>query len=94
MEIEDWRNIIDAVDRELVELLNKRASAARAIGHIKEQTGMPVYEPRREQTILENVSLANQGPLPNEDLHYIFQNIIAVMRAFQTSEGERRRKAQ
>jgi chorismate mutase len=88
MEIEDWRKKIDAIDLELVRLLNERGIAARAIGRLKQQTNLPIYEPQREETILENVSKANPGPLPTPDLHFIFQNIIAVMRSFQHSDVE------
>lgn len=94
MEIEDWREKIDAIDRELVKLLNSRAAAAREIGKIKQQTGAPIYEPRREEIIFENVSKANDGPLPAKDLHYIFQNIISVMRAFQVSDTDTRELSQ
>jgi chorismate mutase len=86
MGIEDWREEIDVIDRELVRLLNRRGLAARAIGRLKQATNLPVYEPRREEVILENVSRANAGPLPTPDLHFIFQNIISVMRAFQQSD--------
>jgi chorismate mutase len=88
MEIEDWRERIDAIDHELVKLLNERAVAARAIGRLKQKTNLPIYEPRREEIILKNVSEMNAGPLPTPDLHFIFQNIIAVMRAFQHSDTE------
>jgi chorismate mutase len=88
MEIEDWRKKIDAIDLELVKLLNERGIAARAIGRLKQQTNLPVYEPQREEIILQNVSKANAGPLPTQDLHFIFQNIIAVMRSFQRSDAE------
>lgn len=88
MEIEDWREKIDAIDLELVKLLNERGKAARAIGRLKQQTNLPVYEPQREEIILRNVSEANTGPLATPDLHFIFQNIIAVMRAFQHSDAE------
>jgi len=87
MEIEDWRTQIDTIDRELVGLLNKRAAAARAIGELKRQTSLPIYEPRREAQILQNVSEANEGPLPDAKLHYIFEHVIAVMREFQRSEA-------
>jgi chorismate mutase len=88
MEIEDWREKIDAIDRELVKLLNERGIAARAIGRLKQQTNLPIYEPNREEIILKNVSEVNAGPLPTRDLHFIFQNIIAVMRTFQQSDPE------
>ena len=90
MEIDDWRKKIDAIDLELVKLLNERGVAARAIGRLKQQTNLPIYEPKREEIILQNVSEANAGPLPTPDLHFIFQNIIAVMRSFQRSDAESR----
>lgn len=86
MDIEDWRKKIDVIDQELVKLLNQRGIAARAIGRLKQQTNLPIYEPQREETILQNISKANAGPLPTPDLHFIFQNIIAVMRNFQHSD--------
>jgi len=89
MDIEDWRNKIDAIDQQLVRLLNERGTAARAIGRLKQQTNLPIYEPQREQIIFDNVAKANAGPLSTADLHFIFQNIIAVMRAFQRSDTQR-----
>ena len=50
MDISDWRTKIDALDLQIVELLNQRAEAARAIGMLKEATDMPVYEPNRERS--------------------------------------------
>jgi chorismate mutase len=88
MEIEDWRKKIDAIDLELVRLLNERGIAARAIGRLKQKTKLPIYEPQREEIILKNVSEANAGPIPTPDLHSVFRSIIAVMRAFQHSETE------
>ncbi|MGI8959701.1 MAG: chorismate mutase [Bryobacteraceae bacterium] len=88
MDIEDWRKTIDAIDLELVKLLNERGTAARAIGRLKQQTNLPIYEPQREEIILQNVGKANAGPLPTPDLHFIFQHIVAVMRSFQHSDTQ------
>ncbi len=87
MEIEEWRRKIDAIDQKLVELINKRANAAREIGRIKQRANLPIYEPGREEIIMKKVSATNAGPLPSSDLQFIFENIIAVMRAFQRSES-------
>lgn len=86
MDISDWRTRIDRLDLEIVELLNQRAEAARAIGKLKEATDMPVYEPNREQVIFENVRSHNRGPLPDSELVYIYQRVIAVMRSLQRNE--------
>ena len=48
MEIADWRKKIDEMDEQIVELISRRAEAAKAIGDIKRQAQLPVYEPQRE----------------------------------------------
>jgi chorismate mutase len=86
MDIEDWREKIDELDRKLVELLSERARAAAEIGRLKRDTNLPVYEPDRERIVLENVEEANPGPLPGRDLVRIYERIIDVMRNIQKQE--------
>jgi chorismate mutase len=86
MDIEDWRKKIDDLDRKLVELLSERARAAVAIGKLKRNTSMPVYEPDRERIVFANVQNANPGPLPGRDLVRIYERIIDVMRNIQKQE--------
>jgi chorismate mutase len=86
MDIEGWRRQIDELDRNIVALINQRASAAREIGKLKRSTSLPVYEPNRERTIFENVRAANRGPLPDIELTHIYERIIDVMRALQRDE--------
>jgi len=86
MDIEDWRKKIDDVDRKLVVLLSERAKAAIAIGKLKRDTSMPIYEPDRERVVFENVQGANGGPLPGRDLVRIYERIIDVMRNIQKEE--------
>jgi len=86
MTIEELRIRIDALDRQLVELLSERARAAQMIGHLKAATSLPVYEPDREKIIYANVRAANKGPLPDIELTHIYERIIDVMRALQRNE--------
>jgi len=86
MDIEDWRKKIDELDRKLVGLLCERARAAVAIGRLKRDTNLPVYEPERERIVFANVQQANQGPLPGRDLVRIYERIIDVMRNIQKEE--------
>src|SRR5512146_2198223 len=86
MDIADWRKKIDEIDTKLVELINQRAEAARAIGKLKRNTNMPIYEPNREKIIFENVRKANQGPLPDSELRQVYERIIDVMRNIQKCE--------
>jgi chorismate mutase len=94
MTLEELRDQIDALDRQLVELLSERARAALMIGHLKAATELPVYEPSREKVIYANVRAANKGPLPDIELVHIYERIIDVMRALQRNELASERNAQ
>ncbi|MGA2807410.1 MAG: chorismate mutase [Terracidiphilus sp.] len=93
MTLEELRDKIDVLDRQLVELLSERARAAIMIGHLKAATSLPVYEPAREKVIYANVREANKGPLPDIELTHIYERIIDVMRALQRNELASERNA-
>jgi chorismate mutase-like protein len=88
MNISDWRDRIDELDRKLVDLLNDRASAAREIGLLKRDNQTPIYEPDREKQIFQNVRANNRGPLPDQDLQHIYERIIDVMRKLQREQAQ------
>ncbi len=83
MEIPDWRNKIDGLDEQIVRLLSERAEAATAIGKLKQQSGKPIYEPQREQTVFEHVRKANPGPLSDVQIQHVYERIMDVMRQLQ-----------
>ena len=87
MEISDWRREIDAMDEQIVRLLNQRAAAAVEIGRIKQESGAPIYEPNREQAVFEHVRRVNPGPLTAAQLQDIYDRLMDVMRALQRVDG-------
>ena len=93
MDIAGWRKQIDELDRKLVELLNERARAARAIGEIKRGTQSPVYEPDREREIFDNIRKHNPGVLPERELMQVYERIIDVMRKLQLDQKPRAQAA-
>ena len=86
MDIDSLRKKIDELDIQLVRLLSQRAELAREIGKIKSGLQMPIYEPRREAVVFDNVRKNNHGPLPNAELIQVFERIIDVMRKIQREE--------
>jgi len=86
MDIADWRHKIDVLDRQLVLLINDRATCALEIGRIKRNSDMPVYEPDRERIIFENIAQNNSGPLTDVQLRRIFERLVDVMRQIQGDE--------
>lgn len=83
MEIADWRAKIDGLDEQIVKLLCERAGAAAAIGALKTKSGANIYEPDREQSVLQHVSACNTGELPGDQLLVIYERIMDVMRSLQ-----------
>jgi chorismate mutase-like protein len=59
---------IDAVDRELLALLNRRAALANEVGEIKRVEGSPVFRPEREAQVINGLQTANAGPLKADNV--------------------------
>lgn len=81
--LDDWRGRIDTLNAQLVQLLNERARCAEGIAAFKQRNGLPVFDARREQAVLERVSSLNAGPLSDEALHRIFNCIMEEHRLLQ-----------
>ena len=81
--IEALRQRIDALDQQIVGLLNERAGCARAIGEAKREREMVAFAPAREQEVLRAVAAANRGPLTPAGLEAIYREIIAACRSLE-----------
>ena len=82
-QLKENRKKIDLIDRKLLSLLNQRLSIALEIGKIKRERGEKIYNPKRENEILERLNLKNRGPLKYEDLNKIFKKIMLICRKSQ-----------
>lgn len=80
-DLRPWRDRIDALDREILRLLNERLSCAHEIGRIKQTVGLPVYVPSREEDVLNNVTASNTGPMGNASVRRLFERIIDETRS-------------
>jgi chorismate mutase len=83
MDLSDWRDKMDDVDRRLVALLNERFGYVVEISKIKKERQIPIHEPAREIQVFENVRHANQGPLPDDAVQRVFERILDESRSFQ-----------
>lgn len=86
--LQEFRSRIDAVDRSILLLLNERGKIVEQIGRVKQKAKMPIYEPRREDQVFDNVTRHNSGPLSPEAVHRIFERIIDEMRGVQREQME------
>jgi chorismate mutase len=84
------RQRIDAIDHEIVALLNERAQIALEIGRAKERTGRrTVRDAGREAEVLERVTSASAGLFPEPELVALYRKLIAATRRVQHAQKRR-----
>ena len=81
--IHDMREEIDRIDGELLRLMCERAVLAMEVGRLKKSGGLSVFDPSREQQVIDHLMQQNRGPLPDAALRHVFTEIISACRALQ-----------
>lgn len=77
MDIQDLRVQIDAIDRQIVRLLNDRYKVVKEVGEWKRERGQPLYVPEREKALLEKLESINEGPMPDSTLRAVYREIMS-----------------
>ncbi|MBS4099060.1 MAG: prephenate dehydratase [Sulfuricella sp.] len=80
-QLKQHRNAIDAIDDQILKLVNARAEHAHAIGAVK--GGAVVYRPEREAQVLRRVKDNNPGPLAGETVARLFREIMSACLALE-----------
>jgi chorismate mutase/prephenate dehydratase len=80
------RTQIDAVDRELLALLNRRASLANEVGELKRAEGSTVFRPEREAEVINGLQAGNAGPLKAANVATIWREIMSACRALESPQ--------
>ena len=78
------RGRIDALDREMLALLERRAALALEIGELKRAHGLPAFRPEREAAVIEGLKRACSGTLPADSVAPIWREIMSACRALET----------
>ena len=89
MNIETQRAEIDAIDGELLNLINRRARVAVEVGVLKRSAGSSFLDSGREREVLARACRNNTGPLDEDAVARIFRRIIRESRRVEilVSEG-------
>jgi len=77
------REAIDALDRDMLALLSKRAIHAKSIGDLKAGSNAPAYRPDREAQVLARVREQNPGPLSDEAVIGVFRQVMSACLALE-----------
>lgn len=80
------RGHIDALDHQILSLLNQRAKVAEKVGELKRQEGSPFFRPDRVAQVIEKIQAANQGPLLNQHLASIWREVMSACLALEAPQ--------
>jgi chorismate mutase/prephenate dehydratase len=81
--LQQLREQIDALDTQLLDLLNARAGLAQQVGEFKKESDAPVYRPEREAQVLRRLADTNPGPLPTAAVQAVFREVMSSCRALE-----------
>ena len=77
---------IDALDQQLLSLVNQRARVSESVGEVKRREGSPFFRPDRVAQVIEKIEKANPGPLKNEHVAAIWREIMSACLALESPQ--------
>ena len=81
--LDDAREIINRVDSQMAELFTQRMKAAEMVYEHKKEFGLPIYDPEREDAVIEkNSALIKDELIKGYYIDYI-KNMMSISRAYQ-----------
>ena len=80
------RDQIDAIDQQLLSLLNRRAQVAEQVGAVKRAEGTPFFRPDRVAQVIRKIENTNQGPLLNAHVASIWREIMSACLALEAPQ--------
>ena len=86
--VQELRERVDEVDRELIRALNERARVVQELATIKAEAGIPIFDPKREEEILRRAVQLNEGPIYDSSMRDIFELILHRIRDLEIQRGE------
>ncbi|SDH36059.1 prephenate dehydratase [Propionivibrio dicarboxylicus] len=83
------RGEIDAIDDQLLDLLNRRARCAQRVGEIKAEHGEAgfIYRPEREAQVLRRIQDGNPGPLSSDSVTWFFREVMSACLSLEKPLG-------
>jgi chorismate mutase len=89
-QLRELRDEIDAVDRNILELLAQRLRLVMRVGEYKRANNLAIYDAERERDLLARVANAAPSPLEAAMAQRIFQCVIQESRDLEKRHVERK----
>lgn len=77
---------IDALDSQLLALLNDRARVAQAVGALKREEGSAFFRPDRARQVIARVQAGNTGPLRDPHVAAIWREVMSACLALEAPQ--------
>lgn len=86
----DWlRGEIDRIDHQILDLIHQRLEFVLQIGDKKRHLGLPVYDPKREEALLDSLASEAKPPLEKEAVLQVFRALVAECRRLESLHIEK-----
>ncbi len=86
MDLQDLRNEIDSIDKELVELFLRRMEVAAQVADYKKANDLPIFVPSREREKLRNVAQQAGADMANYT-KVLYSMIFELSRSYQSKRN-------
>jgi chorismate mutase/prephenate dehydratase len=86
VDLPEIRRKIDAVDEQIIRLLNDRADLVHEVGVVKKAQGQPIYAPEREEQVFRALAAKArelQSRLPEKSIRAIYREIMSAALALE-----------
>lgn len=83
LDLNEARKNIDAIDKQIVELFEKRMLEANAVAEYKRKTGKAVYDKEREEEKLEHLGQLSSNEFNKKAITELFSQIMSISRKYQ-----------
>jgi chorismate mutase/prephenate dehydratase len=82
MALDDLRKRIDALDDEILRLLDERAGVAGEVSRAKQEAQLPKYDPDRERQVLDRLA-SKAGRFPAESIRAVYREVMSACLSLQ-----------
>jgi len=86
--IEQLRQQISDTDRSIVDAINARLGLVARLKSYKESRGIDFLDPEREEWMLQYLARANRGPLSQDGLNELLEEILDLTKR-EVQRGEK-----
>ena len=86
--VQRLRAEITELDRAILDAVNGRIELVAALRRHKQEVGLPFLDPDRERQLLDDLAMANGGPLSDEGLRELFAGLLELTKREVAGDGD------